>query len=293
MNRGIIYAASAYVIWGLLTIFWKLLQQVPALQLICHRIVWSFLTLIAVILLQQQWRTFTQAIFNWRMLRIYAAAAVLITTNWLMFVWGVNSGYVVETSLGYFINPLVSVLLGVVFLRERLRRGQWLAVSVAATGVLYLAFSYGAIPWIALTLAFSFALYGLIKKQARLGSLHGLALETGIVFLPALIYLLYAEKIGIGAFPHLALQGNLMLLATGIITVTPLLLFASATQRISLFLIGILQYIAPTIGFFLGLLVYHETVTPHQWLGFGLVWVALAIFTIEGYWRHQRSQARA
>lgn len=282
------YAISAYVIWGLLTIFWKTLQHVPALQLICHRIVWSCVLLTAYVLVSGQAKKLFDSAKTLSVLRIYTAAALFITTNWLIFVWGVNAGYVVETSLGYFINPLVSVLIGVVFLHERLRRGQWHAVVLAGIGVLVLGFAYGAIPWIALTLAFSFAFYGLIKKHASLNSIQGLTLETMIIFLPALGYLIYAETQHTGALMHTDINTNLMLVATGVITIVPLLMFSSAARSISLTHIGILQYLAPTIQFLVGVFIYHESVTRHQYIGFGLVWTALFIFALDGVLAHRR-----
>ncbi|MGB8339870.1 MAG: EamA family transporter RarD [Burkholderiales bacterium] len=288
MSRGMWYAISAYVIWGLLTIFWKTLQHVPALQLICHRIVWSCVLLTAYVLVSGQAKKLFDSAKTLSVLRIYTAAALFITTNWLIFVWGVNAGYVVETSLGYFINPLVSVLIGVVFLHERLRRGQWHAVVLAGIGVLVLGFAYGAIPWIALTLAFSFAFYGLIKKHASLNSIQGLTLETMIIFLPALGYLIYAETQHTGALMHTDINTNLMLVATGVITIVPLLMFSSAARSISLTHIGILQYLAPTIQFLVGVFIYHESVTRHQYIGFGLVWTALFIFALDGVLAHRR-----
>jgi chloramphenicol-sensitive protein RarD len=288
MNRGLWYALGAYVIWGLLTIFWKQLAHVPAIQLICHRIVWSCLLLSAYVVISGQAKKLFDIAKTFAVLRMYTFAALLISLNWLVFIWGVNAGYVVETSLGYFINPLVSVLIGVVFLHERLRRGQWLAVALASAGVLVLGFAYGAIPWIALTLAFSFAFYGLIKKHASLSSIQGLTLETMIIFLPALGYLLYVESRHTGALLHTDLNTNLMLVATGVITIVPLLMFSTAARRISLTHIGILQYIAPTIGFLAGVLLYHETVTRYQYFGFGLVWTALFIFALDGWLAHRR-----
>src|SRR5688572_17800600 len=189
MNRGVINALAAYSLWGFFPIYWKLLQSVPALQVISHRIAWSFILLIAVILLTRQWQSFYAAVQSPRIIAIYSIAAILLSINWLIYVWGVNAGFIVETSLGYFINPIISVLLGVIFLGERLRTMQWAPVGVAALGVLYLTLAYGRLPWIALSLAFSFGIYGLVKKLAPLGSLYGLTLETALVFPVALIYL--------------------------------------------------------------------------------------------------------
>jgi chloramphenicol-sensitive protein RarD len=283
MTKGIWYAVGAYSAWGLLTIYWKWLHMVPATQLIGHRILWSCLILWGIILFSRQWQTFRSSVLHPRVLLVYAIAAVLVSVNWLTYVWAVNAGFIVETSLGYFITPLLSVLLGVVFLRERLRPGQWAAVGLAAAGVLYLTLGYGALPWIGLTLAFTFSLYGLIKKTAPLGPVHGLSLETGILFLPALLYLLYAENSGQGSFVHNGLLMDLLMVGAGLVTTIPLLLFASAAQLIPLSLIGLFQYITPTLQFLIGLLIYQEPFTPQRFLGFGIVWAALLIFAIEGF----------
>ena len=227
------------------------------------------------------------------MLAVYLATGLLLSVNWLIYVWGVNEGYIVETSLGYFINPLLSVLLGVVFLRERLRLAQWLPISLAAAGVVYLTFTYGRLPWIALSLALSFGLYGLVKKLAPLGSLHGLTLETGMVFIPAAGYLLWAELGGEGHFLHDGLATDLFLMGAGVVTTIPLLMFASAVQRIPLTMIGLMQYIAPTIQFLIGVLVYKEPFDQTRLLGFSLVWVALVLFWAEGFWAHHSQPAMA
>ncbi len=293
MNKGIWYAIGAYVFWGLFPVYWKWLHQVPALQLLSHRIGWSFLLLLAVILATQQWRVFRAAALNRRVLLIYLVAALLIAVNWLTYIWAVNAGFIVETSLGYYINPLLSVLMGVIFLRERLRPMQWLPIGMAAAGVLYLTFAYGALPWIALTLAFSFGLYGLIKKVAPLNSLHGLTLETGILFLPALAYLIYSDAAGQGAFLHTGTGSDLLLIGAGAVTTVPLLMFASAARRIPLSLVGILQYIAPTLQFLLGVLVYHEPFDQAHFIGFGIVWAALIIFGVEGFLAHRAQPVAA
>ena len=292
MNKGIWYALGAYVFWGLFPIYWKILAGVPALQLLGHRIFWSFLLLFGIILIARQGKIFRAAL-NWRVLLIYAVAAILIAINWLTYVWAVGAGFIVETSLGYFINPLLSVLLGVIFLRERLRPLQWLPLGLAAVGVLYLTFAYGVLPWVALTLAVSFSFYGLVKKTAPLGSLHGLTLETGILFLPALGFLLFSEFSGTGAFLHSPTLIDLMLVGAGLVTVFPLLLFASAAQRISLTMIGILQYINPTMQFLLGVLIFKEPFDHHRLIGFGVVWVALILFGLEGFLAGRRPRVQA
>jgi len=281
MNRGVWQAAAAYAIWGLLPLYWKALHDVPALQLISHRIVWSSVLLTVVLLVMRQMRSFAAGAFRPKTLLVYSAAALLLGVNWLTYVWAVNAGFVVETSLGYFINPLLSVVLGVVFFGERLRPVQWTCVGLAAAGVTYLAFDYGRLPWIALVLAVTFATYGLVKKTAPLGSIDGLALETGILFLPAAVVLVLAERAGTGAIAGASWQTLLVLAGAGVVTTVPLLLFASAARRIPLVLIGILQYIAPTLQFLLGVFVFRETVTVHTLLGFAAVWAALALFAGE------------
>lgn len=292
MNKGIAYAISAYGIWGLLPVYLKWLHTVPALQVISHRILWSCLLLGGVILFKRQWTAFRATAITPRILRTYAIAALLIAINWLTYVWAVDAGFIVEVSLGYFINPIISVVMGVIFLRERLRPWQWLPVGMVVIGVLYLTISYGSLPWLALILAFSFGTYGLIKKTAPLGALYGLTLETGILLLPALAWLLYANAVGNGAFLNSNVTTDILLVAAGPVTAIPLLLFAAATQRIPLTLVGILQYIAPSLQFLLGVLVYREPFSHAQLIGYGLVWTALIIFAIEGLHAH-RAQAVA
>ena len=287
MNKGIVYAISAYGIWGLLPVYLKWLHTVPAMQVISHRILWSCLLLGGVILLTRQWTAFHATALTPRILRTYAIAAMLIAINWLTYVWAVDAGRIVEVSLGYFINPIISVVMGVIFLGERLRPWQWLPVGMVVIGVLYLTVSYGALPWLALILAFSFGTYGLIKKTAPLGALYGLTLETGILLLPALGWLLYADAVGNGAFLHSRVSMDMLLVAAGPVTAIPLLLFAAATRRIPLTLIGILQYIAPSLQFLLGVLVYREPFSTAQLIGYGIVWTALIIFAIEGLHAHR------
>ena len=283
MNKGIWYGVGAYVLWGFFPVYWKWLHQVPAPQLLSHRIVWSFVSLLIVIALMRQFKSFWQAIAHPQVLGIYLVAALLIGINWLTYVWAVNAGYIIETSLGYFINPLLSVLMGVVLLRERLRPWQWVPIGLATLGVVYLTVLYGSLPWIALTLAFSFGMYGLVKKIAPLGSLYGLTLETGILLVPAIFYLFYSEFSGQGIFLHTGPLPDILLVGAGVMTTVPLLMFASAAQRIPLSLVGILQYIAPTLQFLLGVLVYREPFSAAQLLGFGLVWLSLIVFGVESF----------
>lgn len=280
MNKGIWYAIGAYGSWGLLPLYWKMLSCVTAPQLLCHRIIWSFGTLLLIIAILRQWKSLKDTL-SAGILRIYFLAAILIGINWLVFIWAVNSGHIVESSLGYFINPLLSVLIGVIFFRERLRLWQWISICIAATGVLYLSITLGSLPWIALTLAFSFALYGVVKKIAPLSSLHGLMLETSILLIPALGFLFFAEHSGNGAFLHSGILVDTLLIGAGITTTAPLLMFTAAAKRIPLSFIGILQYIAPTTQFLLGVLLYREVFTSRQFIGYSFVWLALAIFAID------------
>ena len=281
MNTGIWYALSAYMLWGVFPIYWKWLHDVPAAQVIGHRIGWSFILLVIVILITGQWKKLRSTLTR-RVLGIYLVSGLLLSANWLVYVWGVNTGHIVEASLGYFINPLFSVLLGVIFLRERLRTWQWIPIGLAAMGVIYLTWTYGALPWIALSLTFTFGFYGLVKKTAPLGSLYGLTLETGLMFLPALAYLIFAESAGDGAFGHSGMLINLLMVGSGVVTAVPLLMFASAARRIPLTMIGIMQYIAPTLQFLIGVLIYKEAFTSAQLVGFSLVWIALILFWVEG-----------
>jgi chloramphenicol-sensitive protein RarD len=282
-KKGFLYALGAYTAWGLFPLYWKMLHTVDAVQLIGHRIGWSFVILMFYIIVGRKFSAFKEAIQSKKVLAIYSVAAILIAVNWLVYVWAVNADFIVETSLGYFINPLLSVLMGVVFLRERLRYSQWVPVVIAILGVIYLTISYGRLPWIALTLAFTFGTYGLVKKISPLGSLFGLTIETGILFLPAVIYLVYADISGSGVFLRQQSLTSILLVGSGVVTTIPLLMFASAAQRIPLSMVGIMQYIAPTLQFLIGVLVYKESFDKTQQVGFSIVWLGLLVFILEGY----------
>jgi chloramphenicol-sensitive protein RarD len=291
MNKGVWHAVAAYALWGLLPVYWKWLHAVPALPLIAHRVVWSFLGLALVLGFSGQLGALRPSRLSRRTLGTYLVSALLIGANWLIYVWAVNAGFIVETSLGYFINPLLSVLLGVLVFRERLRRLQWVAVAIAAAGVCQLTFAYGRLPWIALALAGTFAGYGLIKKTAPLGPLIGLAIETGLLVAPALIVLGWSEARGTGPLTHGDPATLALLVGAGVVTTVPFVLFSSAAQRIPLSLIGILQYTAPTLQFLIGVFLYREPFTRVQFAGFALVWIALAIFAIEGMAVRQKCRA--
>lgn len=290
MNKGIWHALGAYVAWGMFPLYFMWLRQVPALELISHRIVWACLMLCAFLLLTRQWNAFCASLSGPRVIRTYLIAAALIGINWGVFLWAIIANQVIEVSLGYFLSPIINVLLGVLFLRERLRPGQWLALGLAVAGVAYLIYAYGGLPWVALTLALSFGFYGLVKKGAPLRSLGGLTLETAFLFPAALGYLLYVGVTAQGRFLHAGAGSDLLLIGSGIATAIPLLLFASASQRIPLWQLGMLQYLAPTLQFLFGIIVFHEPITATQIGGFALIWLALLIFALEGY-RHARLQA--
>jgi len=290
LKKGILYVLAAYGMWGFFPLFFKTLEGVSAFQIMAHRVVWSFILLAGIILFRKELKSLIGSI-TWRIAGLYLIAGVLLAINWVTYVWAVTEGYVVEASLGYFINPLVSVLLGVIFLQERLRPLQWVPVFLAAAGVTYLAISMGQLPWIALVLAFSFGFYGLMKKIAPLNSLHGLTLETGAIFLPALGFLVFEQVRGTGSFVNDGTVTSLLLAATGIVTAIPLLFFASGTRVVPLTTVGLLQYITPSSQFLLGVLLYHEPFTRERAVGFIIIWAALVIFTLENLWHHRPVQA--
>jgi len=285
MNRGLLYGIGAYGLWGFLPIYWKAVQAVPSTEIVAHRTVWSLVFVALLLTAKGQWAWLRTVWKNPRTLLIVFAAGTILGINWLTYIWGVNAGFVVETSLGYFINPLVNVLLGVLFFSEKMRRWQWAAIGLAATGVLYLTISYGSLPWIALVLAFSFGFYGLLKKKTPLNSLEGLSLETALLAVPALFYLLFLEASSAGSFAHTRPIISLLLVFTGVATGLPLLLFAAAARRVPLSTLGLLQYMAPTIQLFLGVFLYGEPFTPVRLIGFSFIWLALLIYSVEGMWR--------
>ena len=291
-RRGVLLAAAAYLLWGLLPIYWKALGDVPAPEILAHRMAWSLVVVAVLLAVRRRWSWIAEVARKPRTLLLFTLSALLLSGNWLLYIWAVNADHVVETSLGYFINPLMSVVLGMVFLRERLRPAQAVAILLAAAGVVWLTVEYGQLPWIALGLAISFAIYGLIRKTAALASLEGLALETAILFLPAAGYLVFLEVEGQGAFGHASPGTTALLGLAGAATAVPLLLFGSGARRIPLTLLGVLQYIAPTLQFLLGVFVYGEPLSRARLVGFALVWAALAIFAAEGIARRRWGAAR-
>jgi chloramphenicol-sensitive protein RarD len=287
----VLAAVVAYTLWGFLPVYWKALQAVPAFEILCHRTVWSLAFVLLLLALRRRWAWLRQAAGDKKTLLISLALACLLGSNWFTYIWAVNSGHVVDSSLGYFINPLFSVLLGVLFLGERLRPWQAVAIGLATLGVIYLTVGYGVFPWIALILALTFGLYGLLKKIAPLGSLEGLGLETALLSLPALVYLLCLQGLGTASFGHTGLATSLLLAGTGIVTGFPLLMFAVAARRVTLATVGVLQYIAPTFQFLLGVFLYHEPFTLERLLGFAPIWIALLIYSLEGALAERKRRA--
>ncbi len=289
---GVPTVLLAYTMWGLLPLYWKMLDAVPSYEIICHRIFWSFLFSLALLGLRKQIRPFIQNINNLRTSLTFLATASLLGCNWLVYIWAVNNGYIIESSLGYFINPLIAVFFGVFFLHEPLRPGQWAALSVALAGVLYLTFSYGHFPWIGLTLAVTFALYSLLRKTAHLHSLDGLTLETGLLTLPAattLIYLAWHGRLHLFTPVH---EYTWLLLGAGPVTALPLLCFVFGAQRISMTAVGLMQYLAPTLQFLIGLMLFHEPFPREKRIGFTLIWLALALYVSENIYRRVQQHYR-
>ena len=292
-NKGVLFALAAYILWGFFPLYFKAIQQVSALQILAHRIAWGFVFTLAVVLVLRQWKEFRASIFNRRTFLIYAGASVVLGINWFTYVWAVITNHVVESSLGYFINPIVSVLLGVIFLRERLRTFQWVAIAMVTAGVVYLTVTFGQLPWISLVLAVTFGFYGLLKKIAPLGALHGITLETAVLTIPSLAYLFIVNANGTGTFGHSTPLLDFLLVLSGPVTAIPLLLFATGARRIPLTTIGLLQYIAPTLQFLLGVLVFHEPFDQSRLIGFMIIWLALVLFSVENLLARRRTPSAA
>ncbi|MEU3059976.1 EamA family transporter RarD [Streptomyces subrutilus] len=291
-RTGLLSGFTAYGLWGLVPLFWPLLQPAGAVEILAHRMVWSLAVVGVALLALRRWAWIRELLRQPRKLALTTVAASVITVNWGLYIWSVNNGHVVEASLGYFINPLVSIAFGVLVLGERLRRAQWAAVGVSALAVLVLAVGYGRPPWISLTLAFSFATYGLIKKKLDMGGLESLTAETAVLFLPALGYLLWLAAQGRSTFAADGIGHAALLAATGLVTAVPLVLFGAAAIRVPLSTLGLLQYMAPVFQFGLGVLYFHEAMPPERWAGFSLVWAALALLTWDALRTARRSRVR-
>ncbi|MFD1660993.1 EamA family transporter RarD [Streptomyces caeni] len=278
-RTGLLNGFAAYGMWGLVPLFWPLLKPAGAMEILAHRMVWSLGLVALALLVLRRWSWAGELLRQPRRLGLIAVAAAVITVNWGVYIWSVNAGHVVEASLGYFINPLVTIAMGVLILKERLRPAQWVAVAVGLAAVLVLTIGYGRPPWISLCLAFSFATYGLVKKKVNLGGLESLAAETAVQFVPALVYLLWLSARGDSTFTSQGPGHAALLAATGLVTALPLVCFGAAAIRVPLSTIGLLQYLAPVFQFLLGILYFHEEMPPERWTGFALVWLALSLLT--------------
>jgi chloramphenicol-sensitive protein RarD len=281
MNKGYPAAFASFIIWGLSPIYWKLLSSIPATEIILHRIIWS-LPFLFFALLVLKGKAAVFALFkSFFKNKINVISATLLAFNWLVFIWAINNNYILEASLGYFINPIINVLMGMFFLKERLQVLQKIAVVFAVLGVLYLTFNYGQFPWIALFLAFSFATYGLIRKTGHLGSVEGLTFEMLVIYLPTLIVFGIFYFSGNIIFNTVEMPQRLLLIFTGVITASPLLLFAYGARKIKYSTIGIIQYLAPTMQFFIGIFIYEEDFTTDRFIGFLFIWIGLLIYSYD------------
>jgi chloramphenicol-sensitive protein RarD len=290
MHTGILSAALAFFLWGLFPLYFHALQEVPPLQILAHRMLWSLLFLLIVLAIRRQW-AWLAIVRQPRVLASFVASAFLLSANWLVYIWSVNNGHVIEASLGYFITPLVNIMFGFVLLKERLRPGQWGAVALAALGVAWLTWQAGTVPWIALALAATFGAYGLMRKTAALGALEGLTLETMVLFPLAAAYVGWLTWHGQNAFVTTPSDDiRVLLVAAGPLTAIPLLLFASGARKIPLSVLGLLQYLAPTLQFLLGVWVFHEAFSKERLIGFVVIWTALALYAAEGLIQTKRRQ---
>ncbi|HET6986074.1 MAG TPA: EamA family transporter RarD [Kribbella sp.] len=290
-RKGFTYGFAAYLIWGLFPLYWKLLDHSGAIELLAHRILWSLVTIVILVVVLRKFGQVKALLREPRRRWPLVAAAFLISANWGTYIWAVNHGRVVETSLGYFITPLFTVLLGVVILKERLRTAQWVALAIAFVAVVGLAVENGRPPWVAIILTFTFGLYGLAKKQAGAGAIEGMAIESGTVAPLALAAIVVLGLQGDSTVTHHGTGYLVLVLLTGPITAVPLLLFGAAATRVSMTTLGLLNYIAPIMQFIVGVLVFHEAMSTMRWAGFGLVWLALVIFTWDSLNRRRRTIA--
>ena len=291
MSTGILSAALAFLAWGLFPLYFHAIHEVPPMQILAHRMLWSLLFLVIVLAVRRQW-AWLNIVRQPRVFGSFVASAFLLSLNWLIYIWSVNNGHVIEASLGYFINPLVNIMFGYVILKERLRPTQWAAIAVAALGVGWLTWQAGNVPWIALTLAATFGGYGLLRKTAALGALEGLSFETMVLFPLAAGYVIWLSMHGQNAFLNTDSDATrLLLVAAGPITAIPLLLFAAGARKIPLSVLGLLQYLSPTMQFLLGVWLFHEAFTADRLVGFALIWLALALFAAEGLLKRPQTAA--
>ncbi|MFY9209014.1 MAG: EamA family transporter RarD [Candidatus Nanopelagicales bacterium] len=289
-STGVLLGVAGYLFWGMFPLYFALLDSVSPIEIVAHRIIWSLIVVLLVLIVGKQWRAFTSA-FSRRNVIILGSAAIFLSINWLVYVYAVTTNQVVQASLGYFVNPLISVAMGVLILKEKLRKTQWIAVGIAIVAVVVLTIASGSLPWIALTLGLSFATYGLLKKFANLPSLHSLGIETAVLVPIALVILGIAIVNGSESFVLDGPKITFLLIMLGPVTAIPLLAFGGASTRIPLSTLGVLQYITPIAQFFLGVFVFQEIMSTGRWIGFTLVWVSLVIFTVDMY-RHTRTRNR-
>ncbi|MEV5594802.1 EamA family transporter RarD [Streptomyces sp. NPDC052496] len=280
-RTGLVYGTAAYVVWGLLPLYWHLLGDLAPAEILAHRMAWSLPVALVILVAMRRWSWVGQLLRQPGRLGLILVCAAVISVNWFLYIWAVNAGHVLEASLGYFINPLVSIAFGVLVLRERLRPLQWTAVGVGTAAVAVMAVAYGKVPWISLTLAFTFATYGLVKKGVKLDGIEGFSAETAMQFLPALGILVLLGARGEVGFVSGGVGQMLLLMGCGVATALPLIAFGASAVRLPLTVLGMLQYLAPTFQFALGLLVFHEEMPVERWAGFGLVWLALAVLTYD------------
>ena len=290
MRSGILSAALAFLCWGLFPIYFHALGDVPPVQILAHRVLWSLGFLLVVLALRRQWKWLSQ-VRQPRVFWSFAASALLLSANWLVYIWAVKNGHVIEASLGYFINPLVNIMFGYLLLKERMRPAQWGAIAIAALGVGWLTWQSGSVPWIALVLAATFGAYGLLRKTAALGALEGLSFETMVLFPFAAAYVGWLSVTGDNAFFNAPLDATrILLVLAGPITAIPLLLFAIGARKIPLSILGLLQYLSPTIQFLLGVWLFHEAFSSDRLVGFLMIWAALALFAGEGLLRSKAAK---
>jgi chloramphenicol-sensitive protein RarD len=296
---GIVYAGISYLLWGLFPLYWKLLEEVPAYEILANRIFWSFLFMVGFLLVTKKWplfhKTLRLLIHQPKMGLTLFCASVLISANWFLYIWAVNQDQIIETSLGYYINPLVSVLLGVLILKEKLSAAQMVSFLLALAGVLILTISYGKFPWVALGLAVTFGLYGLAKKVVKVESATGLTLETFLITPFSLLFLLYLNSKGELMLFHKSAATDLLLIGGGVATAVPLLYFAKGAQRIPLYMIGFLQYVTPTMSLLIGIFIYHEPFSTIKLISFSFIWAALCVFSlsqIRFFYKNGKNQKR-
>ncbi|MDA2804605.1 EamA family transporter RarD [Nocardiopsis suaedae] len=280
-DRGVLFGASAYLMWGLTTLYWPLLEPSAPLEILAHRMVWSLLVVGLLLSLRRGWRPILAALRTPRQLLVLGAAAAVISANWGLFIVAVNSGQTSQAALGYFINPLVSVVLGVLVFSERLRPAQWTAIALGAAAVAVLTYAYGGVPWYSLGMALSFATYGLVKRFTTLDGLQSLTVETLLMLLPALAYVAHLESSGAGTFVSLSPAHTALLIGSGLATAVPLMCFGAANRRIPLSMIGLLQFVVPVMQFLFAWLIFDEPLPLSRWIGFGIVWAALVVFATD------------